>query len=260
MGTYNIQEFTSNECLNQLLFVNDLYVPSGKIQGHSVVHKYGHNLDVQTSYETLWSNGGNYSYLTSATTLTISSSDANDDDGDAGARTVLVQGLNSDYSETEEIVTLNGQTAVSTTKEYLRVFRMIVQSAGSSNHNEGIIYAGTGTVTSGVPANVYAEIPAEYNQTMMAVYTVPANKTAYMTMFYAQPDDNKGFQTQLLCGDESGLFRVKNQLHAFQSQANFNYRPYLKIEEKKDIELRVKIDQGTAEFGGGFSLILIDNN
>lgn len=260
MGTYNIQEFTSNECLNQLLFVNDLYVSSDRIQGHSVIHKYGQNLSVETNYETIWSAGATYSYLTSATVLKISSSDANDDDGDAGARTVLVQGLNSDYSEIEEVVTLNGQTAVNTTKEYLRVFRMVVQSAGSSNHNEGIIYAGTGTVSSGVPANIYAEIPAEYNQTMMAVYTIPANKTGYMTMFYAQPDDNKGFQTQLLCGDESGIFKIKNQLHAFQSQANFNYRPYLKIKEKQDLEIRAKIDQGTAEFGGGFSLILIDNN
>ena len=127
-------------------------------------------------------------------------------------------------------------------------------------YNEGIVYAGTGTVSSGVPANVYAEIPAEYNQTMMAVYTIPANKTAYMTMFYAQPDDNKGFQTRLLTQEIDGIMRVRNQLHAFQSQANFNYLPYLKINEKTDLEIQAKIDQGTAEFGGGFSLILVDND
>jgi hypothetical protein len=63
MGTYNIQEFTSNECLNQLLFVNDLYVSSDRIQGHSVIHKYGHNLDIDSSFETIWSTGGNYSFI-----------------------------------------------------------------------------------------------------------------------------------------------------------------------------------------------------
>jgi hypothetical protein len=134
-----------------------------------------------------------------------------------------------------------------------------VQSVGSSGYNEGIIYAGTGTVTLGVPANIYAEIPSQYNQTMMAVYTIPNNKTGYMTLFYAQPDDSKGFQTQLIFTDESGIFTVKNELHAYQSISSFNYKPYLKIEEKTDIELRIKIDQGTAEFGGGFSIILVDN-
>jgi hypothetical protein len=203
--------------------------------------------------------GTTYSYLSSATILKISSSDTNDDDGDNGARTVLVQGLDTHYNEIEEIVTLDGQNAVNTSKKYLRVFEMIVQSVGSSGYNEGIIYAGTGTVTLGVPANIYAEIPSQYNQTMMAVYTIPNNKTGYMTLFYAQPDDSKGFQTQLIFTDESGIFRVKNELHAYQSISSFNYKPYLKIEEKTDIELRIKIDQGTAEFGGGFSIILVDN-
>ncbi len=260
MGTYNIQEFTSNECLNQLLFVNDLYVGSDRIQGHSVVHKYGHNLDVNNSYETVWSTGGEYSYLTSPTVLKISSGNTNDTSSGTGARTVLVQGLNADYGEIEEIVTLNGQTAVNTSKEYFRVFRMIIQTTGSGKENAGIIYAGTGTVTSGVPANIYAAIPATYNQTMMAVYTVPANKTAYVTMFYAQPDSQSAFQTQLLCADESGIFKVRNQLHAFQSQALFTYRPYLKLEEKQDIEIRAKAGIANVEFAGGFSLILIDNN
>ena len=260
MGTYNIQEFTSNECLNQLLFVNDLYVGSDRIQGHSVIHKYGHNLDIDNAYETVWSVGGEYSYLTSATVLKISSGNTNDTLSGTGARTVLVQGLNADYGEIEEIVTLNGQTAVNTSKEYLRVFRMIIQTTGSGKENAGIIYAGTGTVTSGVPANIYAEIPATYNQTMMAVYTIPANKTAYVTMFYAQPDDQASFQTQLLCGNESGIFKIRNQLHAFQSQALFQYRPYLKIEEKQDIEIRAKTGTANVEFAGGFSLILIDNN
>ena len=259
MARQNTKTFGAGEALNKILHSNNLHLSTGDISGFNVVHKYGHNLEVGTSYETIWSNGATYSYLTSATVLKISSSDANDDDGDTGARTVLVQGLDSNYDEIEETVTLNGQTSVNTTNQFLRVHRMIVQSTGNSNYNEGIIYAGTGTVSSGVPANVYATIPVEYNQTMMAVYTVPNNKTAYMTMFYAQPDDSKGFQTQLLCGDESGIFIIRNQLHAYETQANFQYRPYLKITEKQDIEIRVKIGVGTAEFGGGFSLILVDN-
>jgi len=256
----SILQHTEREALNQVLNTHDLWASSGEMTGYKVVHKFGHNLDVNGSYETLWSAGGTYSYLGSATVLKISSADANDDDGDTGARTVLVQGLDTNYNEIEETVTLNGQTAVNTSNEYLRVYRMTVQTAGSSNHNEGIVYAGTGTVTSGVPANIYAEIPAQYNQTMMAVYTIPADKTGYITTFYASPDSQASFQTQLTCGNSDGIMRVRNQLHAFQTQAMFNYRPYLKIEEKTDVELRCAVGTANTEFGGGFSIILVDNN
>jgi uncharacterized protein YrzB (UPF0473 family) len=255
----SLHHYTRNECLNTIIHTDNIHASSGNESGLKTIHEFGHNLNVDTNYKTLWSVGTTYSYLSSATILKISSSDTNDDDGDNGARTVLVQGLDTHYNEIEEIVTLDGQNAVNTSKKYLRVFEMIVQSVGSSGYNEGIIYAGTGTVTLGVPANIYAEIPSQYNQTMMAVYTIPNNKTGYMTLFYAQPDDSKGFQTQLIFTDESGIFRVKNELHAYQSISSFNYKPYLKIEEKTDIELRIKIDQGTAEFGGGFSIILVDN-
>ena len=261
MAKQHLSEYSSTEALNIIAWGSPLALDSFDTrQGYKVVHKFGHNLDINSSYETLWSAGGNYSYLGSATILKISSADANDDDGDTGARTVLVQGLDTNYNEIEETVTLNGQTAVNTSNEYLRVYRMIIQTAGSSNHNEGIVYAGTGTVTSGVPANIYAEIPAQYNQTMMAVYTIPANKTGYMTTFYASPDSQASFQTQLMCGNSDGIMRVRNQLHAFQTQAMFNYRPYLKIDEKTDVELRCAVGTANTEFGGGFSLILIDND
>jgi len=257
----HLSEYSSTEALNIIAWGSPLALDSYDTrQGYKVVHKFGHNTDIDSSYETLWSAGGNYSYLSSATTLKISSADANDDDGDTGARTVLIQGLDTNYNEIEETVTLDGQTAINTSNEYLRVYRMIVQTAGSSNHNEGIVYAGTGTVTSGVPANIYAEIPAEYNQTMMAVYTIPADKTGYMTTFYASPDSQASFQTQLLFGNSDGIMRVRNQLHAYQTQAMFDYRPYLKIDEKTDVELRCAVGTANTEFGGGFSIILIDND
>jgi uncharacterized protein YrzB (UPF0473 family) len=182
----SLHHYTRNECLNTIIHTDNIHASSGNESGLKTIHEFGHNLNVDTNYKTLWSVGTTYSYLSSATILKISSSDTNDDDGDNGARTVLVQGLDTHYNEIEEIVTLDGQNAVNTSKKYLRVF-----------DNEGIIYAGTGTITLGVPANIYAEIPAQYNQTMMAVYTIPNNKTGYMTLFYAQPDDSKGFQTQL---------------------------------------------------------------
>ena len=260
MGRTHIQSLKTEEVLNKLYHVNDLYASSGDISGCNVIHKFGHNLDVATIYETLWSYGSIYSYLDTATVLKVSSSSTDDTSSGIGARTIKIQGLDSNYLEIEETITLNGQTPVNTQNSFLRVYRAQVITVGSSNQNNGDIYMGTGTVTLGIPANVYAEIPQNYNQTMMAVYTIPANKTGYMTMFYASPDDSKGFQTQLITGNGNDVHRVRNELHAYQVQAAFEYRPYLKIPEKTDIEMRAKIDNGIAKFGGGFSIILLDND
>jgi len=120
-----------------------LAVAKGQVTGHSIVHKFGQNNDIGTAKETVWDVGGLYSYLTSATALKVSSDDANDTSDGTGARTVQIYGLNSDYDEIDETITLNGQTAVNTTKLYLRIYRMVVKTAGSGDEAAGNIFAGT---------------------------------------------------------------------------------------------------------------------
>lgn len=261
MARQGLQTITQQEALYRLTASNDLWISSNELEGYKVVHKFGHNLDIDGAFETIWSEGTNYTFISSATVLKISSSSTDDTSDGTGARTVTIQGLDANYFEQSETITLNGQTAVNTSNTYFRIHRMFVETAGSGSDNAGTIYAGTGTVTTGVLANKYAAIPVGYNQTMMAVYTVPCNKTAYMTMFYAQPDSSASYQAQMLTGraTDSGILRVRNELHAFQNQAIFNYKPYLKLTEKTDIQLRAKTGTANVEFAGGFSLILVDN-
>ena len=52
---------------------------------------------------------------------------------------------------------------------------------GTGEANAGAINAGTGTVTTGVPAVLYDEIAVGYNQRTTAHYCVPAGFTGYMT-------------------------------------------------------------------------------
>ena len=109
----------------------ELQVARGQIAYHKPLFKFGNNPTVGDSTETIWSQGGLYSYLSAATVLKVSSSSANDTSAGTGARTVQLYGLDADYNEINEAVTLNGQTAVNTTNEFLRINRMIVRSAGT---------------------------------------------------------------------------------------------------------------------------------
>jgi len=97
------------------------------------------DLDTGSMPEDLIPQGGVYTFQTSAQLVEILSSDADDDDGDTGARTVLVSGLDASYTEVSETATMDGTNAVALTQTFLRVNRLIVVTAGSSLSNEGTI-------------------------------------------------------------------------------------------------------------------------
>lgn len=161
----------------------NLQVARRQIAYHESIYKFGNNPQVADSIETIWPQGGLYSYLSTATVLKVSSSSTNDTSAGTGARTVELQGLDGDYNQISETVTLSGQTAVNTAQSFLRIYRMIVKTAGTGGQNAGVIYAGTGTVTSGVPANKYATIAIGDNQTLMALWTIPAGYTGYLMQY-----------------------------------------------------------------------------
>lgn len=159
----------------------ELQVARGQIQAHSVVTIAGYNSDVDTAWEMI-TPVGDLSYPAAALQMTVSSDSTSDTSAGTGARTVLISGLDANYAVITETVTLNGQTAVTTTNSFLRVNSMLVTTAGTGLANAGIIYIGTGVVTAGVPATVYNLISIGFNNTTSSQYTVPAGYTGYLTV------------------------------------------------------------------------------
>jgi len=144
-------------------------VSMGKVVDARPVFVFGYNPDVQNVEETIWDHGGVYAYPASATTMTISSSNATTN------AVVSIVGLGAGYVEQTELITLNGQTPVTTAKSYLRINGMSALSGTIADS----IYLGTGTVTAGVPATVYARIINGNNRTEAGIYTVPAGYELY---------------------------------------------------------------------------------
>jgi hypothetical protein len=158
-----------------------LQIARGQIEGHEIRHVFGYNPDVDSaSEETIWTYGGLYTHLASPTLMTVSSSSTSDTSAGTGARTIFLLGINSTGKEVSETVTLNGQTAVTTIHTYTEIQSAQVLTAGSGAKNAGDIYIGTGTVTSGVPANVYGHILIGENQSLMGHITIPDNYTGYI--------------------------------------------------------------------------------
>ena len=242
----------------------DLQLAREQISFHKTQFKFGFNPDIDDTLETVWAQGGLYSYLSAATVLKISSSSTADTSAGTGARTVTISGLDANYDEISETITLNGQTAVNSTLSYLRINRMVVRSAGTGGQNAGVIYAGTGTVTTGVPANKYATIAIGDNQTLMALWTVPRGYTAYLTqtdVTLATTQNNKYCTCSLVVRPYGEVFQVKDRFVKAESTTTLTYSVPLKITEKSDIEYRAIGDSIGADIAisAGFEIIYIEN-
>ncbi len=159
----------------------ELQVARNQIQGHRSVVVFGFNPDVDTTQVSVWPLPSLITFPASAIQMTVSSSSANDTSAGTGARTIVVQGLDANYNEVTETVTMNGQTAVTMAASLIRVNYAYVATAGSGNGAAGDIYIGTGVVTAGVPATTYDIIKFDYNNTTTGSYTIPAGYTGYVS-------------------------------------------------------------------------------
>jgi hypothetical protein len=226
----------------------NLQVARGMIAGHKQLFKYGNSADVNGEIETIWSHSTLYVYPTSAIHMKVSSANANDSALGTGARTVLVSGLDQNYNEISEIVTLNGQTPVLTAALFIRVFRAYVVTAGASNTAAGTIYIGDGVVTAGIPAIVYAEISLGENQTLMAMWTVPAGYTFYVyrgTFTAASNNSSQYILGKFVVRPFGGVFRNAADVTANSNVIAYDFEIPLPIAEKSDIEARAIALSGT---------------
>ena len=240
----------------------ELQVAQGQIAFHEHIYKFGQNQAVGNSVETIWEEGGLYVYPPSATTMTVSSSDANDTSAGTGARTIQISGLDGSYNEVSETIIMNGQTPVTTSNTYLRVNRALVLTAGSGGANAGIIYVGTGTVTAGVPVNKYTTINGDgLNQSLQAFWTVPAGYTAYIYQTNISTGNSSNtpavLKTILVIRPFGGVFNTKEVITLTDGNHLQNYNFPIKVTEKSDIEFRAESSSPSVSFDVSASLNIL---
>lgn len=151
----------------------------------------GFNPAAGTSFETVWGEGGIYSFPESASVMTVSSDSINDTSGGTGGTSVLIEYLDENYIKNFEVVVLNGTTPVNTVASMLRINAAVTNTVGSNKTNIGNIYIGTGTVTAGKPTNVYEIILTGHGLAKTAVYTIPDGKINANLVFTFSSEGNK---------------------------------------------------------------------
>lgn len=222
-------------------------------------HRFGHSENIGTTKETLWPEGGRYKFLDQAVTMTLSSTNTLDTKTGLGARQVAVYGLDADYNEVRMIVDLNGQQPATIPTPLLRIHRLRVYTAGEEGENKGHIYAGTGPITSGKPANIYGVIDPTKNQSLMAIYTVPAGWSAYIENIYFSVGGGFDVECELYAGciPKSRPMSVRYTTTVTGNSVTNEFHYPIFFCEKTDIDLRASVIAGGVHADGGFELLLV---
>lgn len=237
-----------------------LQVGRGQITGHSIVHVFGYNPDVDANEETVWPIDGILGHPTSPTIMTVSSSSADDAAAGTGARTVFIEGINGTGGYATEVVTLNGQTAVSTVNEYDAIERLVVLTVGSGEKNAGLIYIGTGTVTSGVPAVPYNVIGLGENNSITGHFTCPTGFTAYLTkgsISVGPTVANQFVLGRLKLRGTDGITRTAAKVTVQAGTAEFDFSYPVKINATECITATAQGSGNNAAVSSYFQIVLI---
>jgi hypothetical protein len=227
----------------------ELQVSRGQVYKHTPLIKYGYSPLIVNVNETIWDAGGIYSYPSSALSMTVTSASGATD---AGVQ-VTVIGLDANWEEVTQEVTLNGSGTATLSTSLIRVYRAYV--SGSSSPAGDITIANGGTT--------YAQITAGENQTLMALYTVPAGKTFYFHRGTANfgTDLSGAYLTirfvQRLFGK---VFRTAMKLDLISGREDFNFSYPQAFPEKTDLEVRGVCSKNQANaVSATFQGVLVDN-
>ena len=223
-----------------------LDAPRGIHPDCTAVHRFSFNASVGTSYATIWDGvAGIYTFPSTAVIMSAVSTSASDTMG------LVITGLDADYKEISETVTLTGVTPVSTTKSFLRI--NYVQIATGSN-------VGEIDITNG--GTVYGHISVGNGVQQSSVFSVPAGQSLYITQIDLS-SGTIGANKYVFARTYLKLFGGPT-LRFFESTfvtSQLKYEPPVpfKIPEKSDFAIECKSSSGTNEITCYVNGLLIDD-
>jgi hypothetical protein len=150
----------------------DLQVARNQIMGHQTLSIFGYQAAVGNTKIPVWENAAAYTYITSASTLTLVSTSTSDNT----SASILISGLDVNFAPISETLALNGTTGVTTANSYFRVNSMIMTTPGTSQTTN------VGTITLKQASNTIAQINAGIGKSQSTIYTVPAGYTFYLDL------------------------------------------------------------------------------
>ena len=230
----------------------------------SFIHKFGCNPNVKQdanssdkSY-TIWDGESSYIFPNDlGESIDIVSSNSSD------GQEIVIQGLDEVFNFKEVSATLNGTTPVNIAGLFSRIFR--VYNNGSENL-EGDVYVvknGTWTNVNNI-TNLYAKIISHNNQTLMSVYSIPADSVGYLLKYKLSAQNPSsssviGYTIDIKVRQKDKIFRVLTRASVGTDHSLSEEFPFpIKLEPKSDIIFNIISANGNnGSVNGTFDIALV---
>jgi hypothetical protein len=235
---------------------SNINIAAGLVDGWASIHKFGAVPAMsQGQSGTIWDINDTpypWSAFNTPGILTISTTTSNGtlsslDDG----VTVHVLGLDENFEEVEDTFTISGNSATGTVS-FKRVYRAYIDGA-DANQTQIRVSRDTTEVL---------RINIGKSQTLMALYTVPAGKTAYLIQGTSTCAANADATVDMFVryfGQDS--FRIGHTLEVagVGGQYTYQFGVPLPIPEKSDLDIRADVRANNARITAAFDILLVDN-
>lgn len=191
-------------------------VAIGAIGGWVSFRLFAMNDDVNGggTTEDIWPMGTVKVWPTLADQAVVVSDNAADTSAGTGAQTVFVGGLDEDYNEVSEIVTMNGLANVNTINSYLRINRIYCLRVGTAGVN-------VGNISISIGGDVQKYVEAGEGNCHCGFWTVPAGKTILINTYSAGVGRMGG----------SSDAQIEGQIRLYDEDSNDNYQSWRTISD-----------------------------
>lgn len=246
-------------------------IAKGNVPGHSIINKFGRNPDVGTTLSFI-SISGEYQTPTTPQSLEIVSTSPLDTVLGTGGRSVIIIGLDENFTKFSQEVNLSGTTPVAVPETYLRVYRMYVASSGTYASLAGGSHAGDITLRTAGAGVTWLDITVANNfgigQSQTSGYTVPKGHTAFLLSKTVTGEAAKSVSTYFfkrensedITSPYSGIMRLFEENDGLNAPLHIAaLAPLNKFPERTDIGMFARVQLATGSVTAEYQLLLVEN-
>lgn len=266
--TTTTSESVSNDTDCQVVRqINDVKLDAARVINSSFVstHVAGASEAITTTLSDVWVVGGLYPFPTTALAVRIKAGgNAADTAAGAGARSVIVEGLDANWDPVSyTIATAGASVSDPTSGTMIRINSAYVASTGTYGlSNTGIIDIET---TGGT---TLARIGATLGKTQLSMYSVRAGYTGFITSLQAAVyNSTKACDVFFVCRSDAdtvaapfGATILLSKFSELTGSSVIQYGSYIRVAEKSDIWLQAtKLAAGTASIIANYDVSITKN-
>lgn len=212
---------------------------------------FGRCADVDNILRTVWDGStALYVFPTGPQQMKFVSTSAQDGPAGTGILSIALRYLDNNYVEKQEIVTLNGTTAVNTVAtNILRVNGIRANTVGSASGQA----VGNISLTNMAGSVTYGYLASGGNSARQAVYTVPLGKVAYISYWSASCGSTGEHFTRFVLTATArdgvlirGVFLVQDEIILQNNSGNITFPTPIMLPELCDIQITTISDNAAA--------------